>query len=246
MGKSPFLEQIRSIMRTKHYSIQTEKTYLLWIKRFIIFNQKRHPKELGEQEVTDFLTYLAVKRHVTSSTQNLALCAIVFMYKHVFERELTLLPDTVRARAPKRVPTVLSHEEALTIISHMSEKYQLAFSLLYGCGLRKAELLKLRIKDIDFAAKSVFVFRGKGGKDRVTMLPNNLIQALKKQIQAVRVIHQKDLAEGGGETSLPPGLARKYPMRLKSLSGNTCSHRQRDANILLMATTAGIICIGLH
>ena len=128
--QSPFIEKIRAILRTKHYSIQTEKTYLLWIKRFVIFNQKRHPEELGEQEVTDFLTYLAVKRHVTSSTQNLALCAIVFMYKHVFERELTLLPDTIRARAPKRIPTVLSHEETLSIISHMSEKYQLAFSLL--------------------------------------------------------------------------------------------------------------------
>ncbi|GFD79569.1 integron integrase [Tenacibaculum sp. KUL118] len=231
MGQSPFIEKIRAILRTKHYSIQTEKTYLLWIKRFIIFNQKRHPEELGEQEVTDFLTYLAVKRHVTSSTQNLALCAIVFMYKHVFERELTLLPDTVRARAPKRIPTVLSHEETLSIISHMSEKYQLAFSLLYGCGLRKAELLKLRVKDIDFEGKSVFVFRGKGGKDRVTMLPNNLHEALKKQINAVAVIHQRDLAEGAGETSLPTGLARKYPYAIKELkwqylfpSATRCQH----------------------
>lgn len=215
MAQSPFLEEIRNIIRTKHYSIQTEKTYLLWIKRFILFNQKRHPRELGEQEVTNFLTYLAVKRHVTSSTQNLALCAIVFMYKHAFERELTLLPDTVRARAPKRVPTVLSHEEAIQIISHMNERYQVIFSLLYGCGLRKAELLKLRVKDIDFSAKNVFVFRGKGGKDRITMLPNNLVQALKKQIQSVRAIHQKDLAEGGGETSLPSGLARKYPYAIK-------------------------------
>lgn len=141
MAQSPFLEEIRNILRTKHYSIQTEKTYLLWIKRFILFNQKRHPKDMGEQEVTNFLSHLAVNRHVTSSTQNLALCAIVFMYKHVFERELTLLPDTVRARAPKRVPTVLSHEEALSIISQMSSKYRLMFSLLYGCGLRKTELL---------------------------------------------------------------------------------------------------------
>ena len=218
MPQSPFLEQIRNIMRTKHYSIQTEKTYLSWIKRFILFNKKRHPKDLGEQEVTDFLTYLAVKRHVTSSTQNLALCAIVFMYKHVLERELTLLPDTVRARATKRVPTVLSHEEALTIINHMSEKYQLAFSLLYGCGLRKAELLKLRVKDIDFDGKSVFIFRGKGGKDRVTMLPNNLVPALKKQIESVRAIHQRDTAEGGGETSLPSGLARKYPYAIKEFN----------------------------
>jgi len=217
MGQSPFLEQIRNIMRTKHYSIQTEKTYLLWIKRFILFHKKRHPKDLGEQEVTDFLTYLAVKRHVTSSTQNLALCAIVFMYKHVFERELTLLPDTVRARAPKRVPTVLSHEEALNIIRQMTGKYKLAFSLLYGCGLRKAELLKLRVKDIDFAGKSVFVFRGKGSKDRVTMMPHSLVPALMQQIESVRAIHQRDIAEGGGETSLPSGLARKYPYAIKEL-----------------------------
>lgn len=215
MGQSQFLEQIRNIMRTKHYSIQTEKAYLLWIRRFILFNNKRHPKDLGEQEVTNFLTHLAVERHVTSSTQNLALCSIVFMYKHVFERELTLLPDTVRARAPKRIPTVLSHDEALSIINHMNEKYQVMFSLLYGCGLRKTELLKLRVKDIDFTAKSVFVFRGKGAKDRVTMLPNNLVPALKKQIETVRAIHLKDIAEGGGETSFPPALARKYPYAIK-------------------------------
>lgn len=215
MAQSPFLEEIRKIMRTKHYSIQTENPYLLWIKRFIIFNQKRHPKDLGEQEVTDFLTYLAVKRHVTSSTQNLALCAIVFMYKHVFERDLTLLPDTIRARAPKPVPTVFTHKEAMKIIDNMNNKYRVMFALLYGAGLRKTELLKLRIKDVDFAAKSVFVFRGKGGKDRMTMLPNNLVEPIKNQIENVRRIHQKDLAEGGGETSLPPRLARKYPYAIK-------------------------------
>lgn len=215
MSQSPFLEKIRHTLRAKHYSIQTEKTYLLWIKRFIIFNQKRHPKDMGEQEVSKFLTHLAVNRQVTSSTQNLALCAIVFMYKHVFERELTLLPDTVRARVPKRVPTVLSHEEALKIINGMSTKYRLMFSMLYGCGLRKAELLRLRIKDIDFSAKNVFVFRGKGGKDRVTMLPNNLIEPIKNQIEVVRKVHQKDLAEGNGQTSLPSGLARKYPYAIK-------------------------------
>tara|TARA_R110000744_G_scaffold380205_1_gene500161 strand:- start:208 stop:1173 length:966 start_codon:yes stop_codon:yes gene_type:complete len=211
MTRSPFLEGIRQVMRTKHYSIQTEKTYLLWIKRFILFNKKQHPKDMGEQEVTDFLTHLAVDRHVTSSTQNLALCAIVFMYKHILQRELTLLPDTVRARAPKRVPTVLSHNEALTIINGMSGKYKLMFSLLYGCGLRKAELLRLRIKDIDFESKNIFVFRGKGAKDRVTILPNGLVAPLKSQIETVRAIHEKDVSEGEGKTSLPSGLARKYP-----------------------------------
>lgn len=203
----------------------------MWIKRLILFNQKRPPKGLGEQEITAFLTYLAVDRHVTSSTQNLALYAIVFMYKHVFERELTLLPDTVRARTSKRVPTVLSHNEAMSIISQTNEKYCLMFSLLYGCGIRKAELLKLRIKDIDFAAKSVFVFGGKRGKDRVTMLPNNLTASLNSQIETVRQIHLKDIAEGWGETSLPAGLARKYPYAIKEFkwqylfpSTNRCQH----------------------
>ena len=215
MANSPFLESIRHVMRTKHYSIQTEKAYLSWIKRFIWFNQKRHPQDLGEKEVTQFLAHLAVNRKVTSSTQNLALCSIVFMYKHIFERELTLLPDAVRARAPTRVPAVLSHKEALCIIGLMPPKYSLMFSLLYGSGLRKAELLKLRVKDIDFEAKTVFVFRGKGGKDRTTMLPKKLIEPLTAQVENVRSIHLKDIAEGRGMTSLPPSIARKYPSAVK-------------------------------
>jgi integron integrase len=137
------------------------------------------------------------------------------MYKHIFERELTLLPDAVRARAPTRVPTVLSHKEALSIIGLMQPQYKLMFSLLYGSGLRKTELLKLRIKDIDFDAKTVFVFRGKGGKDRTTMLPKKLIEALKAQLEKVRGIHMKDITEGSGMTSLPPSLARKYPNAVK-------------------------------
>ncbi|NQY64862.1 MAG: integron integrase [Alteromonadaceae bacterium] len=211
MGHSPFLESIRTVLRTGHYSIQTEKTYLLWIKRFIIFNNKQHPKDMGEQEVTNFLSHLAVERQVTASTQNLALCSIVFMYKHIFSRELTLLPETIRARAPKRIPTVLSHDEAMCIISKMKNPHKLMFSILYGCGLRKAELLTLRIKDIDFGSNNIFVFRGKGGKDRVTMLPESLFEPLKEQIEKVKRVHQKDLAEGEGKTSLPLGLARKYP-----------------------------------
>ncbi len=208
---SPFLESIRHVLRTKHYSIQTEKTYLFWIKRFILFHNKRHPAGLAEEEVMQFLNYLAVNRKVTASTQNLALCAIVFMYKHIFDRELVLLPDTVRARAPSRVPTVLSHEEAMNIIEHMSPKYQLMFSILYGSGLRKTELLKLRIKDIDFENRTVFIFRGKGNKDRTSLLPNRLIEPLQRQIKNVHKIHAKDLAEGYGMTSLPPSFARKYP-----------------------------------
>lgn len=215
MRQSPFLEKVRHILRSRHYSIQTEKSYLTWIKRFIVFNHKRHPKDMGEQEVTRFLTHLAVEREVTSSTQNLALCAIVFMYKHAFERELTLLPDAIRAKAPKRVPTVLTHEEALAIINCMNDKYNLMFSMLYGSGLRKAELLRLRIKDVDFNARNVFGFRGKGGKDRVTILPVSLMERLRKQVEIVKKIHQKDLAEGNGHTSLPAGLARKYPYAIK-------------------------------
>jgi len=210
MSTSPFLESIRHILRTKHYSIQTEKTYLLWIKRFILFNQKRHPKDMGEEEVSNYLSYLAVNRQVTPSTQNLALCSIVFMYKHVFERELPLLSDTVRAKAPKRVPMVLSNQEATSIINELKAPYQLMFSLLYGSGLRKAELLKLGIKDIDFGGNSIYIFRGKGAKDRMTLLPKALIEPLKIQINKVENIHKKDLAEGEGKTSLPSGLAIKY------------------------------------
>lgn len=231
MSNSPFLENIRQVLRTKHYSIQTEKAYLTWIKRYILFNNKRHPHEMGEEEVSNFLSHLAVERQVTSSTQNLALCAIVFMYRHIFERELTLLDDTVRAKAPKRVPIVLSDAEAMKIIKLMPESYQLMFSILYGCGLRKAELLRLRIKDIDFENKSIFIFRGKGKKDRITMLPNTLVPALKEQINKVANIHQLDINEGEGNTSLPSGLARKYPYAIKDLkwqylfpSRNRCQH----------------------
>jgi len=231
MAVSPFLENIRQVLRTKHYSIQTEKAYLTWIKRFILFNQKRHPVDMGEEEVSNFLSYLAVDRKVTSSTQNLALCAIVFMYKHIFKRELTLLDDTVRAKTPKRVPVVLSNDEAMKLISLMPETYQLMFSILYGSGLRKAELLRLRIKDIDFENQSIFVFRGKGKKDRVTMLPQTLMPLIKKQIAKVEKIHQRDIAEGEGKTSLPSGLARKYPYAITDFkwqylfpSRNRCQH----------------------
>ncbi|MDO6428779.1 integron integrase [Thalassotalea sp. 1_MG-2023] len=231
MAISPFLESIRNVLRTKHYSIQTEKTYLTWIKRFILFNQKRHPVDMGEEEVSNFLSYLAVDRRVTSSTQNLALCAIVFMYKHIFQRELTLLDDTIRAKAPKRVPTVLSNDEAIKLIRLMPKTYQLMFSILYGSGLRKAELLRLRIKDIDFANQSIFVFRGKGKKDRVTMLPQTLVPLIKEQVSKVAKIHQKDIVEGEGKTSLPSGLARKYPYAITDFkwqylfpSRNRCQH----------------------
>lgn len=231
MASSPFLESIRHVLRTKHYSIQTEKAYLTWIKRFILFNKKRHPAEMGEQEVSNFLSYLAIDRKVTSSTQNLALCAIVFMYKHIFARELTLLDDTVKAKAPKRVPVVLSNEEAVNVISCMPSIYQLMFSILYGSGLRKAELLRLRIKDIDFDNQSIFVFRGKGKKDRVTMLPQAIAPLLKDQISKVGLIHRKDLSEGEGKTSLPSGLARKYPYAITEFkwqylfpSRNRCKH----------------------
>lgn len=154
MSTSPFLESIRHVLRTKHYSIQTEKAYLTWIKRFILYHNKRHPLEMGEKEVSQFLSYLAVERRVTASTQNLALCSIVFMYKHILSRELVLLDDTVRAKAPKRVPVVLSNNEALKIIELLKPPYQLMFSILYGCGLRKAELLRIRFKINVFDSKS--------------------------------------------------------------------------------------------
>ena len=167
--------------------------------------------------MSQFLSHLAIQRQVTASTQNLALCAIVFMYKHILERELSLLDNTIRAKAPKRVPVVLSHDEVHQILRYLKPPYYLMFSILYGSGLRKAELLRLRVKDIDFDNQSLFVFRGKGNKDRVTILPTSLVAPLKKQIEIVKQVHQQDIVEGEGKTSLPAGLSRKYPYAIKDI-----------------------------
>jgi integron integrase len=210
--KSPkLLDQVREIIRTKHYSYRTEQTYVDWIKRFILFHKKRHPREMGAEEVQAYITYLANERRVAASTQNQALSAIVFLYKYVLQKEIILPSDIIRPGRPERLPTVLSHQEAMSVINKMSGSTKLIAQLLYGSGLRITECLHLRIKDLDFANHQIIVRDGKGENDRMTILPDSLASDLKSQIEITRLIHQKDLKEGFGEVSLPYALAQKYP-----------------------------------
>ena len=217
MTKSPFMESVRQELRTKRYSLKTEKVYLGWIKSFILFNDKKHPSDMGNHEIERFLNHLAVNRRVSSATQNQALCALIFLYRHVLGREITDLKYAFTKR-DRTIPTVLTHEEAISIIGNISGKYNLIASILYGCGLRINEALTLRIKDIDLNNGTLFVFRGKGRKDRYTLLPQSIHEQIKTQIKNAQKVHQKDLNEGFGLTSLPPTLIRKYNMAAKDFS----------------------------
>jgi integron integrase len=211
-AKSPkLLELVRETLRTKHYSYRTEQAYVDWIKRFIIFHNKRHPRDMGAEEVQAFITYLANERRMAASTQNQALSAIIFLYKYILQKELILPSEILRPGRPERLPTVLSHQEAMAVIGKMKGTPKLIVQLLYGSGLRVTECLRLRVKDLDFANHQVIVRDGKGENDRATVLPDSLVPALKSQIEITRLIHQKDLKEGFGEVSLPYALAKKYP-----------------------------------
>jgi len=214
---SIFLNQIRDVIRTKRYSRRTEKSYLYWVKAFIIFNDKQHPNDMGGFEIDRFLTHLAVNRGVTASTQNQALCAIIFMYKHVIKREIKDLSFSY-AKTPKNIPSVLSPLEVSAIISQLKNPYKLIVSILYGSGLRLNEALRLRTKDIDFNNHTIFVFRGKGNKDRITLLPYEIENELKQQIIRAKDLHNADLSQGFGMASVPPALIRKYKSVMKDFS----------------------------
>jgi integron integrase len=205
------LDQVRDAIRLRHYSYRTEQTYVDWIHRFILFHNKRHPKEMGAPEIEAFLTHLAVEKRVAASTQNQALCALVFLYRHVLHQEIGLSIDAVRAKQPRYLPTVLSQHEALAVIGQLSGVYQIIAKLLYGSGLRLSEALRLRVKDIDFAQNQIVVRDGKGGNSRITLLPVSLIDPLKAHLQRVQRIHRQDLEEGLGSVYLPYALDRKYP-----------------------------------
>lgn len=217
MKRSPFIESIRTELRTRHYSLQTEKTYLYWIRLYILFNDKQHPEKMGNKEIERFLNYLATTRGVAAATQNQALCAIIFLYRHVIKREITEL-NYQFAKRPRRLPTVLSPDEVARILDASHGKYWLITALLYGCGFRVSEVLSLRIKDIDLANRSIFIFAGKGAKDRYTLLPKSLVHKLKDQITVAAQIHETDIADGFGYTSLPPALKRKYKNTLRDLA----------------------------
>jgi len=198
-------------MSLRHCSPRTHEAYAHWIKRFVFFHNKRHPREMGEEEIRSFLSYLAEQRHVSASTQNQAFNSLLFLYKHVLNKPLGRIAEVVRARRPKHLPVVLTREEARRIISAMNGAPKLMASLLYGSGLRIQECVRLRIKDIDVQSLSIVVRDGKGEKDRITMLPQSLIPYVQQQMESVKQLHKRDVSEGFGEVSLPYALDRKYP-----------------------------------
>ncbi|HTS55805.1 MAG TPA: integron integrase [Burkholderiales bacterium] len=205
------LDQVRARLRVKHYSIRTEEAYVDWIRRFILFHGKRHPRELGATEVEAFLTHLAVAGRVAASTQAQAKSALLFLYREVLGVELPWLDGIVAARVPQRLPVVLTAAEVSALLSRMRGTPALVARLLYGSGLRLLEALRLRVKDVDFARREILVRDGKGAKDRVTMLPQSVAPDLELHLACVSQLHQEDLAAGYGEVYLPFALARKYP-----------------------------------
>ncbi|MDK9701731.1 MAG: integron integrase [Sulfuritalea sp.] len=205
------LDQVRGKIRLKHYSLRTEQTYVDWIKRFIRHFGKRHPRDLGAAEVEAFLTHLAVVGRVAASTQNQAKSALLFLYREVLGNELPWLDNVEQAKAPRRLPVVLTRDEIHAVLSRLSGTHWLIASLLYGTGLRLMECLRLRVKDIEFARGEILVRDGKGFKDRVTMLPESLSKPLEEHLSKVRALHERDVADGGGEVFLPYALSRKYP-----------------------------------
>jgi len=205
------LDQVRGRIRFKHYSIRTEQAYLDWIRRYIRHFGKRHPRDMGAEEVQAFLTHLAVAGRVAASTQNQAKSALLFLYKEVLEIELPWLDKVESAKTPKRLPVVLSRAEVVAVLSRMEGSLGLIVRLLYGTGLRIMECLRLRVKDVDFERSEILVRDGKGFKDRVTMLPASLAPGLREHIERVRERHRQDLVAGHGEVYLPYALDRKYP-----------------------------------
>jgi integron integrase len=212
MGKEPrLLDRVRAAIRTKGYNIRTEQAYVNWIRRFILFHNKRHPDDMGKMEIEAFLTHLAVNRDVAPSTQNQALSALLFLYRSVLGRELPWLDDVTRAKKPSRLPVVLSVDEAGRLLDNLSGEKWVMASLLYGAGLRLLECLRLRVHDIEFDRRQILVRNGKGGKDRVTVLPSPVTESLRRLIVRVCIIHEEDISEGFGEVYLPFALERKYP-----------------------------------
>ena len=210
------LDQMSDAIRLKHYSLRTEETYLDWVRRFILFQNKRHPNDMGALEIQAFLLHLATHRNVAASTQNQALSAILFLYREVLHKEIDpiLLSG---AKRPERLPTVLTHEEALRVINQLTGTQKLMAQILYGSGLRLMECVRLRVKDIDFEYKTITVRDGKGEKDRVTPLPDAILSDLKRQTDKVRILHEEDLAVKCGEVYLPYALENKYPNAAREL-----------------------------
>lgn len=209
--KPRLLQQVREACRIRHYSLRTEDAYVQWIRRFILFHGKRHPREMAAGEINQFLTHLAVAGHVSASTQNQAFSALLFLYHKVLEVEPGQIAGVIRANRPKRLPVVLTRDEVDRVLAELRDPYRLVAQLLYGSGLRLLEGLNLRVQDLDFQRHEILVRHGKGGKDRRTMLPLTLTQPLQTHLQAVRESHQRELARGQGQVRLPEAFERKIP-----------------------------------
>jgi integron integrase len=206
------LDIYKDALRVRHYSYRTEETYISWVRQFILYHKKRHPREMGETEINAFITYLVNERNVAASTQNQAISSILFLYRHVLDIQLdetALIP--IRPTKPKRVPTVLSKDEAGKLIAKMDGVYKLMAQIMYGSGLRLMEVIRLRVKDLDFANRQIIVRDGKGENDRVTMFPDVLLEPLRLQLMHVKTQHERDLFDGFGTVYLPYALERKYP-----------------------------------
>jgi len=204
------LDQVRNMIRSRHYSIRTEDTYVGWIRRFILFHGKRHPRSMGEKEIEEFLTDLAVNKNVAASTQNQAFNALLFLYREVLGCNFGKLENVTRAKKPRKLPVVFSREEIRSVLEQLENDKWLMGQLLYGSGLRVMECVRLRVKDVDFSYKQITVRDGKGSKDRVTMLPEVVIQPMNRHLEKVRAIHERDLKAGFGSVYLPHALERKY------------------------------------
>lgn len=211
------LDEMSEILRSRHYSNRTEETYLDWVRRYILFHKKRHPLEMGAEEIRAFLIHLATERTVAASTQNQALSAILFLYREVLQKEIEPILLSA-AKRPERLPTVLSREEVIRIIDCMNGQNKLMAQILYGSGLRLMECLRLRVKDVDFEYKTFTVRDGKGEKDRIAPLPDSIIPDLRRQIERVRLLHEEDLSAGFGEVYLPTALENKYPNASRELA----------------------------
>ncbi len=202
---------MRSALRARHYSRRTEQAYCLWVRRFIRFHDLRHPSQMGEPEINAFLNHLATEGHVSASTQTQALSALLFLYRHVLRRDIGTLDGLIRARTSRRLPVVLTRDEVQRVLAQLDGDLGLIASLLYGSGLRLTECLRLRIQDLDLARGELTVRDGKGGKDRVTMLPDTLAAPLRRHLARVKDLHTRDLAAGWGSVRLPEAVERKYP-----------------------------------
>ena len=209
--KVKLLDKVRAVARMRHLSHRTEDVYHNFIKRYILFHDKRHPNEMGADEISEFLTHLAVKEKVSASTQNQAFFALLFLYRDVLRIDLPKIENVLRAKRPEHIPVVFTPREAKAIIENLSGVPFLVAGLLYGAGLRLSEALRLRVKDVDFEATQISVRDGKGAKDRTTMLPESITETLKNHLAAVAFTHKEDLRRGFGEIWLPFALAKKYP-----------------------------------